>query len=417
MNVPELRFPAFKLEWKSLQLNDATDFIDSLHETPKQYVDIGYPMIRVADVNDRGLDLEVCLKVTKEVYEHFTKRYKPQYGDIVFSRVGTCGESVLINFNDEVCLGQNVVLLKPRENYQFLFHYLKSEFIKNQVNEKMVGSSHKTLSLKDARRFVVNVPCPEEQSKIANFLTAVDKKITQLTQKHDLLTQYKKGVMQQIFSHSKERSDCTVSYPRGISQELRFKDDDGQDFPEWEEATLGDIGKFKSGTGFPDSEQGGISGIPFYKVSDMNLAENKLEMLVANNYVSEDQINKMKYKVIHDDAVVFAKVGAAIFLERKRKAKNFLIDNNMMAFIPTCQINFIKHFMDSIRLSKFAQVGALPSYNASDLSIIEIAVPCTKEQTKIANFLTAIDDKLTATQTQLQAVKQYKQGLLQQMFV
>ncbi|MFX9939005.1 restriction endonuclease subunit S, partial [Acinetobacter baumannii] len=87
--------------------------------------------------------------------------------------------------------------------------------------------------------------------------------------------------------------------------------------------------------------------------------------------------------------IIFAKVGAAIFLERKRLAKNFLIDNNMMAYLSNQKTNimFLKQFLDNIKLSKFVQVGALPSYNSSDLAIIPISLPCLEEQTKIANFL------------------------------
>lgn len=336
--------------------------------------------------------------ISDEIYKSFRERYSfPKKGEILISAAGTIGRTVVYDGLPAYFQDSNIVWIANNEKV------LKNSFL-NFLYAKTSWNTENTTIARlyndNLKSILISYPSIPEQNKIANFLTAVDEKISQLTQKTDLLAQYKKGVMRQIFS-----------------QELRFKDDDGSEFPEWEETTLGEIGKFKSGTGFPDSEQGGTSGVPFYKVSDMNLAENKLEMLLANNYVSEDQINKLKFNVINDDAIVFAKVGAAIFLERKRKAKKFLIDNNMMAFIPTCDINFIKHFMDSIRLSKFAQVGALPSYNASDLSIIEIAVPVIKEQTKIASFLTAIDDKIIQTQAELDAVKQYKQGLLQQMFV
>ena len=264
----------------------------------------------------------------------------------------------------------------------------------------MFGSGQPLITGSQLKSLNIFVPTFPEQTKIASFLTAIDEKISQLTQKNDLLKQYKKGVMQQIFS-----------------QRLRFKDDDGRKFSEWEEKKLGDIGIFKSGAGFPENMQGGKVGIPFYKVSDMNIEANDITMKIANHYVTDDQIKIMKSKVIKNTAIIFAKVGAAIFLERKRIAGNFLIDNNMMAFIPNVDIQFIKQYFDTLILSRFAQVGALPSYNSSDLSIIKANIPSLPEQTKIANFLTAIDDKLTHTQIQLNAVKQYKKGLLQQMFV
>jgi type I restriction enzyme S subunit len=229
----------------------------------------------------------------------------------------------------------------------------------------------------------------------------VDEKITALTAQKTALTQYKQGMMQRIFA-----------------QTLRFKDDNGADYPEWDSMRLEELGEFKSGVGFSESEQGGQEGIPFFKVSDMNLSENTFHMNIANHYVTEEQIQKLKLKVIKKDAIIFAKVGAAIFLERKRIAKNFLIDNNMMAFIPKANLLFMKYLFETVQLSKFAQVGALPSYNSSDLGIIKVGLPNSyEEQTKIARFLTECDDKINAVDAQIQSAQQWKQGLLQQMFI
>lgn len=149
----------------------------------------------------------------------------------------------------------------------------------------------------------------------------------------------------------------------------------------------------------------------------MNLSGNESLMKSANNYVTDVQIAENRYKVIPTESLVFAKVGAAIFLERKRIAEHFLIDNNMMAFTPSFGIEFAKHLFATIRLSRFAQVGALPSYNASDLRTIKVKLPCSAEQTKIANFLSAIDRKIEQVATQIAGTQTFKQGLLQQMFV
>jgi type I restriction enzyme S subunit len=204
--VPKLRFPEFRDggEWRRLKLVDVAEFIDSLHETPTQYVESGYPMIRVADVKDSGLDLANCLKVTEDVYIQFVKRYKPKKGDIIFSRVGSCGESVLIDFEEKICLGQNTVLIKAKESSVYLFFYLKSKLIRNQVNNKVVGSSHKTLSLKDAKNFEVFIPSETEQQKIADCLSSVDDLITAQGEKIEALKSHKKGLMQQLFPRMDE---------------------------------------------------------------------------------------------------------------------------------------------------------------------------------------------------------------------
>jgi type I restriction enzyme, S subunit len=193
---------------------------------------------------------------------------------------------------------------------------------------------------------------------------------------------------------------------------LRFPEFNG----DWKEMRLGEIGKFNSGTGFPEIAQGGKIGIPFYKVSDMNLKGNEFEMKVSNNYVTEEQINTYKYKPIKQPSIIFAKVGAAIFLERKRIAKNFLIDNNMMSFTPTDNILFLKYLFETLRLSKFAQVGALPSYNSSDIGIIKIKLPSKPEQQKIAAFLTSIEGKIQQLTKKKDLLEQFKKGVMQKIF-
>ena len=173
----------------------------------------------------------------------------------------------------------------------------------------------------------------------------------------------------------------------------------------WEVKSLGELGEFKSGSGFPIDEQGGSNGVPFYKVSDMNLPENEIFMNISNNYISEEQVLKLKLKPINKEAIIFAKVGAAIFLERKRLAKCFLIDNNMMALVPKIPSFYLKYYLDFIRLSKYAQTGALPAYNASDLKIIQIPIPPHPEQNKIADILSTWDKAIQQTQSLVQKLE------------
>jgi type I restriction enzyme S subunit len=168
----------------------------------------------------------------------------------------------------------------------------------------------------------------------------------------------------------------------------------------WEQRELGEIGKTQSGVGFPDAEQGGSKGIPFYKVSDMNNPGNENVMVVANNYVSDEQLSRRKWKPIETvPAVIFAKVGAAIMLNRKRLVKApFLIDNNTMAysFDGTWDVGFGGILFETINLPKYAQIGALPSYNGADVESIQIWRPTDiNEQTKIGAFFSALDNLIT----------------------
>ena len=166
---------------------------------------------------------------------------------------------------------------------------------------------------------------------------------------------------------------------------------------------MGDVGKARSGIGFPDSEQGGTDGIPFFKVSDMNLAGNETEMTAANNYVSTEQIVKKKWSPMEEvPAIYFAKVGAAVMLNRKRLCRfPFLFDNNTMAYSldkKYWNIEFSKAAFSKIDLTKLIQVGALPSYNASDVENIDIMLPSIDEQEKIGDYFTNLDHLITLHQ-------------------
>ena len=170
----------------------------------------------------------------------------------------------------------------------------------------------------------------------------------------------------------------------------------------WEQRKLGEVGCCKSGVGFPTSEQGGEVGIPFYKVSDMNLSGNEKTLITANNYVSNDQIIRHGWKVIESPAIFFAKVGAAVLLNRKRLVlHDFLLDNNTMAYVYTPEkwnTDFLYSAFERIDLPSLVQVGALPSYNGTQVEQVETMVPCINEQMYIGKMFYYIDNIITLHQ-------------------
>ena len=405
MAVPKLRFKEFDGDWFQSKIGEifqVTSGSTPLRSDNRFFENADIAWVKTTDLNN-GLIEKTEEKISQIALKETSVKILPKgtvfvamYGG--FNQIGRTG--LLVH---EAACNQALSAIYPNEKID---SYFLLTFLNHKVDDwkNFAASSRKdpNITKSDVLAFPLKYPVKEEQTKIASFLSAVDEKISQLTQKHQLLSQYKQGMMQKLFS-----------------QQIRFKADDGSEFGEWEEKTLGSLGVFKSGQGFPEKYQGGKTGVPFFKVSDMNTYGNEKRMVVANNYVDADSILEMKVKVILDESIIFAKVGAAVFLERKRLATNFLIDNNMMAFTPDpkLNINFIKQFLDTIKFSNFVQVGALPSYNAGDLAIIPIHIPCVVEQTKIANFLSAIDQKIDMVAQQIEQTKQWKKGLLQQMFV
>jgi len=284
-------------------------------------------------------------------------------------------------------------------NNWFLYYYLQTQ--KREFERVAVGSTIKTIGLPYFKKLEIPLAPKHEQDKIADFLGSVDTWLDNLRSQKTALQSYKQGMMQKLFT-----------------QQVGFKDDNGKNFPEWKEVKLSQLGKFIGGIGFSESQQGGKDGVSFYKVSDMNLPGNEVEMVTANNYVTEEQIKLNRYKPIKEKALIFAKVGAAIYMERKRIAENFLLDNNMMAFVTTENIWFMYYLSQTVRFSKYAQVGALPSCNGSDIGDIKVEIPTSaSEQKKITDFLTVIDQTITAEAEEITRVEQWKKGLMQKMFV
>lgn len=189
----------------------------------------------------------------------------------------------------------------------------------------------------------------------------------------------------------------------------------------WKQRKLGEIGHAKSGVGFPENEQGGKKGIPFFKVSDMNTDGNENELIVANNYVTDEQISRRKWRVITEvPAIFFAKVGAAVMLNRKRLIRHpFLLDNNTMTYIfnkSQLDSDFGKILFEKIDLTKLTQVGALPSYNSSDVENINIYIPSLPEQEAIGTFFSTLDQHITLHQRKLDMLKEQKKTYLKLLF-
>lgn len=171
----------------------------------------------------------------------------------------------------------------------------------------------------------------------------------------------------------------------------------------WEQRKLGELGKARSGVGFPDSEQGGTNGVPFFKVSDMNLDGNENEMTVANNYVTPQQLAAHRWTPIEElPAIFFAKVGAAVMLNRKRLCRfPFLLDNNTMAYSLDSEkwnADFAKALFETVDLTSLVQIGALPSYNAGDVEAMEVCTPRLSEQMQIGVFFKYLDNLITLHQ-------------------
>lgn len=182
--------------------------------------------------------------------------------------------------------------------------------------------------------------------------------------------------------------------------------------------TAGEVGRFKGGSGFPLRFQGGKSGrLPYFKVSDMNIPGNELFMRTANNYISEATRKRLGAVRLPAGSIVFAKVGAAIYLERKRILEtDGCIDNNMAAFIVDpgrVDVRFAHYLLSDFKLSSLVATTALPSLNGAQLRSIQLRLPPIKEQRRIAAALGAVDDEIASIERLMTKMRAIKQGLSQ----
>ncbi|WP_210123111.1 MULTISPECIES: restriction endonuclease subunit S [unclassified Staphylococcus] len=162
------------------KLGKVSTFYDSLHKTPKNYNIYGYPMVRVKDISTGFLDLSSCFNVSEDDYLEFSKKYKPQSGDIIITRVGTYGNIALVTNDKRFCLGQNTVILnvdKKIIDNKYLFYYLTSSMGQQQIESKVTGSTQKTISLKSLKEINIIRHDYYKEKQIGNLLYKIDNKI------------------------------------------------------------------------------------------------------------------------------------------------------------------------------------------------------------------------------------------------
>ena len=278
-----------------------------------------------------------------------------------------------------VLLGGDLNILRPFDfiNPLFLALAISNGEPQKELAKKAQGKSVVHIHNTDIQEVTIAYPSRTEQDRIVSVFRQLDNLIT-LHQRECI-----------SFTGRAVRLILTANKKRTTSS--------------WEQRKLGDIGKARSGVGFPDADQGGVTGVPFFKVSDMNLDGNENEMIVANNYVTAEQIADHRWSPITElPAIFFAKVGAAVMLNRKRLCRfPFLLDNNTMAYSlsPTkWDADFAKALFGTVDLTSLVQVGALPSYNAGDVESMGIYLPSLFEQEQIGAFFKLLDNLITLHQ-------------------
>jgi type I restriction enzyme S subunit len=285
---------------------------------------------------------------------------------------------------ENVAIGRTINILRPQEenSYSQIFaSYYINEKLRKKISTLARGASISNVYNSDLKKLKINLPALPEQQKIASFLAAVDEKIQQLTKKKALLEDYKKGVMQQLFSG-----------------QLRFKDENGNDYPDWEEKRLGEIATKAS------------SNISANTIED-NVGEYKL-------YGASGFLKKIDFFREKEPFISIVKDGAGV-------GRTLLCDANSSVLgtldIIKPKVKVVLYFLysvlNNVRFDKYMVGSTIPHIYYKDYSNDKITIPCVEEQQKIATYLSGIDIKIEAVNNQITQTQAFKKGLLQGMFV
>ena len=268
---------------------------------------------------------------------------------------------------------------------KYLYIYFSNYFF-DRVKRLSAKNSVDSVRMDMISKMEIKLPSLVEQTKIASFLSNVDEKISQLTQKHALLSQYKQGMMQKLFS-----------------QQIRFKADDGSEFGEWVEW------KFASCIDIFDNLRKPVSAserkvgfTPYYGANGIQSYIDGYTHEGEFILIAEDGANDLiNYPVQYVNGKIWVNNHAHVV-----SGKQHIVDNK-----------FLKYRLGSIDFTKYLVGGGRAKLNAGAMKEIAFLLPCLEEQTKIANFLSAIDQKIEVVAQQIEQAKIWKKGLLQQMFV
>lgn len=412
--VPKRRFKGFLNagDWEQRKLGECMNsFAYGLNAAAKGY-DGMHKYIRITDIDDETHNFIQSNLASPDIdFNMDVSHYKLNVGDIVFARTGaSVGKTYLYNPNDgDLYYAGFLIRGKVKEDCDagFIYQNTLTKDYDSFIKITSQRSGQPGINSKEYATFRLNIPYKDEQEKISKVLNSLDELFTLHQRKLEKLQATKKALLYELFPIENSRRP-----------KRRFKGFTG----DWEQRKLGELGKARSGVGFPDKEQGGKIGIPFFKVSDMNLIGNENEMTVAKNYVTETQIKIHNWMPIDRvPAIFFAKVGAAVMLNRKRLCLvPFLLDNNTMAYsldLTKWDTNFAKTLFETINLPSLVQVGALPSYNTGDIEALHLRLPSISEQVQIGLFFKYIDVLITLHQRKLEKLKNLKAAYLNEMFV
>lgn len=408
--IPELRFSNFYNEWQEKKLGDLGKTYTGLSGKTKN--DFGFgdshfiTYMNVFKNNIAKFEMTEKVKISNN-----EKQNKVNYGDIFFTTSSEVPQEVgmtsiwLFKTNNvylnSFCFGFRITINNVLPI--FLARYLRSENIRKKITILAQGSTRFNLSKKEVMKLSINFPEINEQQKIGDFFSKLDRQIELEEKKLELLEQQKRGYMQKIFS-----------------QELRFKDDNGNKYPNWETKKLSSIATIIRGLTYKPSDirQNGVRVLRSSNILNDKFHIYKDDVFVDKNIVKIPLASE-------DDILITAANGSPKLVGKHALIKDLKQDSvagGFMYLLKSEYAKFIQIWMNSKEYKKIITKvqggnGSIGNLSRKDLENGIITIPCLEEQKKIGIFFSEIDKCFETLEQKIKILKQRKKGLLQKMFV
>lgn len=319
-------------------------------------------------------------------------------GSMLYKRIPVC----LVD--REIAFNQDVKRLRPKtgvdQNYLFQALVANEHYLLSRVVGTGIGAGK--LATDTLMQTTLVIPSLSEQKKIAAFMSAVDEKLAAVEAQLAGWRDYKRGMMQALFS-----------------QTLRFKADDGSDFPDWKETNLNKLAKFEKGRGISKSDISVNGTAPCIRYGELYTTYGNVieEVISMTNYPPNNPIMSSGNDVIIPSSGETAEdiaTASAVLVE------NVILGGDLNVIRTEENAHFLAALLSNkyrLELAKLAQGNSVVHLYSKDMKGLKIEIPSLPEQKKIADALSSIDAKIDALTSRLRATQEFKRGLLQKMFV
>ncbi|HCU6971315.1 restriction endonuclease subunit S [Staphylococcus aureus] len=386
-NVPELRFPGFEGEWEEKKLEDTLEFIkDGTHGTHEN-VNNGPWLLSAKNIkNNKIIISSDDRKISESDYKKIYKNYKLGKGDLLLTIVGTIGRVAIVKNPNNIAFQRSVAILKTKATYdvEFIFQLFQTKYFKNLLLRKQVVSAQPGLYLGDIRKIKISITnIIEEQRKIGIFFRKIDRQIELEEQKLELLQQQKKGYMQKIFS-----------------QELRFKDENGNDYPDWTNENFKDLFKVVP------SKKYQIKSSEIIESGKIPVVDQGKKLILGFSNQTDKVYKEFNNVIIYGDHTTII----------KKMDVPFIIGGDGVKLLTPISNNNLDYFFSILQYFNIESEGYKRHFSILKDKKFYTA-NSNKEQQKIGYFFKSLDLIINKQFTYLELLKSYKKGIIQKMFV